>query len=370
VIYLNRKFKKKGILITILIIIIIIISGCIDFLNFNNDQKTFENNNYIEVHENINNQTETNLIDTQNEYEKSNVNIKDIDPLIPSNNDEYNKTSPINQKENNSEITENNEDINDTIPVNNEGKNEEIPENNENNNETIIVDLKDNNEECSEGEEKNNFNKNEIKEAELIALYLSGEIVAPDDLFYKVLNNLRLIRSSFNNSENINNISFNPPLISTLLIKFDNSSSSKVKNGTYHDWNELNLKYNVTNINQRLLSRFNLIILDFNYSYHPRYIRNLYENLSGVLYVEIDSMYGISRNIYPRIKDNIISYLFFRGGGDCPSGCIYRKYWYFIFENDQPKLIGVWNNNEDSEELDWWNEAKINIDEFELERNL
>jgi hypothetical protein len=73
---------------------------------------------------------------------------------------------------------------------------------------------------------------------------------------------------------------------------------------------------------------------------------------------------GESSNIYARITGGGITYLFFRGGGDCPSGCTVEDYWYFKFSQDQPELVG--ERLEGQPEPGWWKEAEKNIEDFSM----
>jgi hypothetical protein len=218
-----------------------------------------------------------------------------------------------------------------------------------------------------ETDEKDKYVIKENKEAELMALYLSGELTAPDNLYLKICNDLNEIRSTFNFSKRFKVITFFPPWFPRIRIKFNESMINEIKNGNYSEWDELNNKYNVTEIETQLLTKYHYVILHFNYSYNPRVLSKLYEDLSGVIFANPSSNGGY-HNIYPKKVGDDISYLFFAGWGDCPSGCIYEEYWYFKFENNQPILVGNWNNEEDPEVPDWWNKAKINIAEFNSER--
>jgi hypothetical protein len=86
------------------------------------------------------------------------------------------------------------------------------------------------------------------EEAELMALCLSGELVAPACLYRQVLNDLAAIRFVFSDDfKPINHITFMPPwIVSCLIIGFDDNTAQKVANGEYHAWDELNNKYQVS----------------------------------------------------------------------------------------------------------------------------
>ena len=203
-------------------------------------------------------------------------------------------------------------------------------------------------------------------EAELIALCLSGNLVAPDSLYKQVLSHLATIRSTFgNNYECLNRITFVPPWrVGRLIIGLDDTTAQKVANAEYQAWDELNKKYQVTKINTGLLEFIGSTVLYFKGRLHPCRLAELYADLPGVRHAEPNGRIGDSPNIYPRQTGDGITYLFRDAWGDCPSGCIYSEYWYFVFEEKQPILIGHWAPHEDPQEPDWWNEAKENIEQF------
>ncbi len=204
------------------------------------------------------------------------------------------------------------------------------------------------------------------EEAELIALCLSGDLVAPDNLYNRVLDDLTVIRSAFgDNFEPINRITFVPPwVVGRLIIGFDDNTAQEVANGEYHAWDELNKRYEVTEIDTHLVESIGFAWLYFKGRLHPRRLAELYGVLPGVSYTQPSSRLGDSPNVYPRQTGDGITYLFRDAWGDCPAGCIYSEYWYFIFEGNQPVFIGHWAPHENPEEPAWWDEAKQNKEQY------
>ncbi len=205
------------------------------------------------------------------------------------------------------------------------------------------------------------------EEAELIALCLSGEIVAPDNLCDQVLMDLANIRSAFGDKfEPIKSIRFRPPWVAgCLFVGFYSSAAEMVANGEYHAWDELNMEYQVTEIDTTDISN-NWVIMYFKDKLNPRHLSGLYAGLQGVRYAEPNMWFGGSYNVYPRQTMRGISYLFSEGWGDCPSGCIHHRYWYIVVELNRPIFIGYWFPDEDPVKPPWWREAKWNIDLFRL----
>ncbi len=202
-------------------------------------------------------------------------------------------------------------------------------------------------------------------EAELVALCLSGELIAPDDLSSQVLGDLAEIRSIYiEKYSSFSRIRFEPPWIpSCLIISFDSATAQQVANDEYHSWDQLNESYEVINIDTSSI-RNDWVVLNFRDRLHPRRLAEIYGTLPGVIYAEPDFWGGDSSRVYPRQTYRGITYLFYEGWGDCPAGCINKIYWYFGIGYNRPAFIGYWNPQEDPREPDWWRAAKQNIEVF------
>lgn len=202
----------------------------------------------------------------------------------------------------------------------------------------------------------------DYEEATLIALALSGELVAPDSLYNQVLEELAGIRSTYGGSIGpIQHIRFIPPWApGRLYIDFDSASAQMVADGEYHAWDQLNQQYQVTEIDTFSI-RYGYVMLHFNEKYHPLRLTEKYEVLPGVRYAGPDRPGGDFSNVYPRLTSNGITYLFRKGWGDCPCGCLANLYWYFDTEWHRPVLIGHWDPQNNPKEPYWWNEAEQNI---------
>ena len=203
-------------------------------------------------------------------------------------------------------------------------------------------------------------------EAELIALCLSGDLIAPESLYEKVKCELLAIRSIFGDDfEVLNRIEFRPPWVAgCLIVGFNDTTAEMVLEGEYHAWDELNEKYRLTEIDTDLIDWLNVAVLYFQGRLHPCRLAELYDTLPGVVGAGANAWGGDCPNIYARQTEDCITYLFRDAWEDCPCGCIYNEFWYFAFENDQPVLIGHWASNDDPEPPDWWDEAKKNWEEY------
>ena len=200
------------------------------------------------------------------------------------------------------------------------------------------------------------------EEARLMALSLSGELQPPQALARDIEAHLAQIRARYGNIDTaINALSYHPPWVpSRILLRVDAATIQQIKEGTYRAWDALNLKYQHSET--KIHSSF--VALNFDGILHPRSLANLYADLPGVQYAEPDGYVGDSPNIYPRSTPSGLTYLFREAWGDCPSGCIYSKYWYFAITSTGPQLIGAWNPQDQPAQPTWWPDAKENIDQY------
>ena len=200
------------------------------------------------------------------------------------------------------------------------------------------------------------------EEARLMALSLSGEIQPPQALAREIEAHLAQIRAQYGNIDaTINSLLYRPPWVpGRIIIRVDTTTNLMIREGSYRAWDALNLKYQL--LSKKVHSSF--VALSFEGIRHPRRLATLYADLPGVQYAEPDGYVGDSPNIYPRSTPSGLTYLFRYAWGDCPSGCIYSNYWYFVITATGPQLIGAWNPQDQPAQPTWWPDAKENIDQY------
>ncbi len=203
-------------------------------------------------------------------------------------------------------------------------------------------------------------------DADVMALCLSGELTAPDDLYDQLDRDLQFLRSTYGGTvPKINQISFRPPwVVSCLLIAFTDASAVLVSQGTYHAWDQLNERYHLKNIDAQSIATSKMAVLNFDGRLHPRRLAELYKGLPGVLYAEPNGVIGDGPNIYPRKTELGISYLLRDAWGDCPAGCMHAELWYFSrrLVLTPPALIGQWLSVPGAGPVPlWFAEARKNV---------
>lgn len=203
-------------------------------------------------------------------------------------------------------------------------------------------------------------NNRDDKNAELMALYLSGNLTAPDELYEQILSDLTAISSKYFNNHSVGE--FTPPWIpSCIYMSFQEECRSQVINGTYDAWNDLNEEYGVKKITAHDYS--SIVTINFYCRLNSERLAELYEDLPGIKYIQPNAPVGDRSNIFPRQTEEGITYLLYWGYGDCPAGCTEKYYSYYVFENEQPMHIGYYDRQQDPEP-DWWSEAEQNWKQF------
>ncbi|NIN01462.1 MAG: hypothetical protein GTO24_26225 [candidate division Zixibacteria bacterium] len=204
------------------------------------------------------------------------------------------------------------------------------------------------------------------EEAELMALCLSGELVAPDSLYDRILNDLADIRASFGDTiEAVTLIEFRAPWVAgCVMIGFDDTTFQQILDGQYHAWDTLNEQYQVIQMHTMPIGGSGAVLLIFAGRLHPRRLAEIYAPLPGVRTTHPNGIIGDCPNVYARDTEDELTYLFRNAWGDCPSGCIYSEYCYFVFEGAQPRLVGHWPAYQGVEAPDWWEEARLNKEHY------
>jgi hypothetical protein len=230
----------------------------------------------------------------------------------------------------------------------------------------------------SDPTEKNyKYTPEDKEEAKVIAICLSGAVTPPANLSNRVLRDLAEIRSNFGAEFVLANDDYNeyvpsrpirfvaPWLPSCVIIKFAPDTAQLVAKEQYHDWDDLNELYRVSNIDLHSI-KTNWVILRFKGQLHSRRLCELYAELPGVRITHPNYRIGAFSTIYPSSRAGSgLTYLFMHGWGDCPSGCIYGEYWYFISnESGETIFAGHWNPQKDPKVPDWWSDAKWNIEQY------
>ncbi len=200
----------------------------------------------------------------------------------------------------------------------------------------------------------------ENAEAELAALWLSGDLIAPQALYETIRNDLAAIRAANADSTDMVSIGFFPPWApSELLAGFSSEGVQKIRNDNFPELERLNKYFGLVELDTSGLSwgTRGSAGLRFSGRKHPMMIAPDYDELDDVMWAEPNGYIGDWGNVYPWKLDRGMSYLIRNAWGDCPAGCIYSVFWYFRVNDGAVWYVGRYQPQADAEPL-WWPEAR------------
>ena len=195
-------------------------------------------------------------------------------------------------------------------------------------------------------------------EAEAAALWLSGDLVAPQDTYEALRDAFGLVRGEFSDSiPALEQIVFVAPWVpGEVLVKLLPDAVSQVRRGEHTDLDSLNTFYRATSTDTTLL-RIRWMRIDFEGRLHPERLAEAYAAVPSLENAEPNGQWFNERDNYPWLLDDGVSLLFREGWGDCPSGCIFNQFWYFRVKDDNVEYVGTFVRGQDPFP-DWWDEAK------------
>ncbi|HEX2897880.1 MAG TPA: hypothetical protein VHP63_07525 [candidate division Zixibacteria bacterium] len=190
----------------------------------------------------------------------------------------------------------------------------------------------------------------ENQEAELIALHLSGELIAPVPLYRKVKKELEIIRNTWIDS--IPEVGYRHTLyIRPSLLQGGLSIAllDSIVSGTYTFWDSLNLYYGFDSISIRQVPMgdtvYNYYILHFKGRLNSCILQSAYSQLPGFEKVKMVVVGVYGPTLCASIDGDNVKYFFTNRYGDCLRGCIYKDFYYFTVIQDQAVFHGSYLDN-------------------------
>ncbi len=173
----------------------------------------------------------------------------------------------------------------------------------------------------------------DLLEAQLIALELSGDLLPPTDLTQLILGDLAAIRDTNPQVADIRYRSITTP--DQIIVGLTDQAMADFRNGLYHELDSLNTLYGVVDIQDFNLSP--VIVLTFDQIYNTSALADIYvqSNPDGLRYAEPNLIFGDGNTI----SASPPSYTFTRAWGDCPSGCINHEDWIFQVVSGEAVMV-------------------------------
>lgn len=198
----------------------------------------------------------------------------------------------------------------------------------------------------------------ENREAEEAALWVSDSLVAPENLYNAILNDLAVIRTKYGDDISEVQITFVPPWVtSQIILGVNDEAKAQILAGKYHDLDSLNTALRCTGGPIRSVGMGNSILLSFKGRLHPERLAELYKQVKSVVWAEPNRFAGDWSNVYPCGSVDGRGYLFREAWGDCPSGCTENCFFYFKVKSSVIEYVGGWCTMV-GPEPDWWSEVK------------
>jgi len=204
------------------------------------------------------------------------------------------------------------------------------------------------------------------REAELMALWLGGEVVAHDTLYEKLKNAAALVRNTFRDIvPYLDSMEFGYYYRDSYLeILMSPDSVEALHSGTYHEWDQLNELYRIADIDTTLLSQNRVVVLTFEGRLSPLFLGSLYMKLRGTGWMILSPIrFGDYGNFYPWITDDGCRFLLRKAWRDCNVECRANHFWYFGVTESGAEYYGdVLEEDYPAQWPDWWAEAKVAMD--------
>ena len=218
------------------------------------------------------------------------------------------------------------------------------------------------------GDENAGFSHADSLEARDLALWFTGDLVAPESLVTEYLNDLKNLREAFKDRDdiraNIQNLLANrflaPWTTNNISVKFDSSTAELVRNSQYNGWNNLDPTIRPDSVSTPDILGW--CTVNFLHAFNPWRLSEQYITLPGVLYAEPNGVgfAGGTFPIFPGSIDGEKSFMFV-------ANYIYLAgpYYYFYYQGGIPTYGGIFDRQATSKPF-WWDAAKMSIDSFSV----
>ena len=194
-----------------------------------------------------------------------------------------------------------------------------------------------------------------------MALWMSGEIEAPMDLYLQIQSDLKKIRTGSFNIAHFESLTFIPPWRpSVIIMSVDSTAYARLENHESSLWDSLNALY------QAYIAE-----PEDGHTYWPHFpgrlnpdrLAEAYALVPGVRWTQpghVWRFYGWNRYVYPgRLGNDTLTYTFQRGGGFPDEESVPNAFWCFYTTRQAISYAGMYQQENDGSCADapsWWND--------------
>lgn len=169
-------------------------------------------------------------------------------------------------------------------------------------------------------------------EAELLAFESRGTVVAPEDAYLRIQAELAAIRTEYPEmAEIVAQPSWD---VNRLDFRFDEDGARALVEGTYDAWDCLNAHYGVTRIDLSRTEAVGTASIHFPARLNIEALILDYMDLPSLVIASAMSRLGDGNDVCVLAQGDAHLYIFDRGSGDCPAGCIRHAYQGFMVGPD------------------------------------
>lgn len=179
------------------------------------------------------------------------------------------------------------------------------------------------------------------EESEVLAYEATGEVVADEHVYDRIVFDLSAIRATTPAVQNIHMMQSGAP--SELYVGFDDVGFAAVKAGTYTAWNCANAWYGVKSIETPNAT----VHVTFEHRLNPFALALEYDQFPNTSLVGAVIPAGDGDDVCVSIEGtNLYHYVFDKGDGDCPAGCTMHTYWGFTTDGTSVTPLGTFTNQD------------------------
>lgn len=166
-----------------------------------------------------------------------------------------------------------------------------------------------------------------IEDAEIIALELSGELLAPVELTETIATHLAAIRA-VRPVLTVVHARFEDWEVGDLAVELTATAMDDFLNGTYTGLDSLHAAYGPVAVKD-VFEEFRTVFFDFDVNYNPEVLGPIYEAHGDVVSTHPNGLYGDGPDI---TSDSLGTYLFRFAWGTCPTGCTFERFWLYVID--------------------------------------
>ena len=208
------------------------------------------------------------------------------------------------------------------------------------------------------------------EEAEMAALWMCGELVAPESTYVQVREALKRVRQQFGTLiPRLRELKFRHEWsFRRINLILTAQGAEDYRAGHHFEIDSLTELLNGETMDTTVH------VYNNRFEVHIQFAGRLYIDSVESKYLEFPAVGSFNRygwdgdheNIYPwRLSDGRLTLLFRDAWGDCENGCIENHFWYVRISGGSVEYVGEYIPDYVSPPPDWWDEAKAGYYHFD-----